>query len=240
MHHKPTKRAPRQPRVPRTCQHCGAAFTADVTQVRKGWGRFCSYDCRYASLGPIVWRFWLRVNKAGPIPAHAPHLGPCWLWTGPVSGPMRYGVLSVERRNVYTHRYMYELACGPVPEGLFVLHRCDTPRCVRPDHLWLGTHTDNMRDSYVKGRRTLPSTKGRPMPPDKIVRGDAHWTRQKPERVARGEGVARATLSTEQVRTIRQRYAAGGVSQTQLAQKYAVSQHAISAIILHRTWKHIT
>lgn len=79
----------------------------------------------------------------------------CWLWTGSAT-PCGYGQMWVGRRGdggpLYAHRIAWQLSHGPVPEGLSVLHHCDTPACVRPDHLFLGTHTDNMRDASRKGR----------------------------------------------------------------------------------------
>jgi len=57
---------------------------------------------------------------------------------------------------VVAHRLSWELANGPIPDGLFVLHRCDTPRCVRPEHLFLGTKADNTADMMAKGRQVLP------------------------------------------------------------------------------------
>lgn len=54
--------------------------------------------------------------------------------------------------SVGQHRYMYELAYGPIPDGMWVLHRCDNPKCVRPTHLFLGTIADNNQDKARKGR----------------------------------------------------------------------------------------
>lgn len=92
--------------------------------------------------------------------------GECWEWTGS-RGTGRwnqYGWVTKtgsaangrHRKQKRAHRLSYEQNVGPIPEGMFVCHRCDNPLCVRPDHLFLGTHTDNMRDMYAKGRRTFP------------------------------------------------------------------------------------
>ena len=76
----------------------------------------------------------------------------CWLWTGTSRGPMGYGCMRVRGKMVRTHRLSYELLCGPIPPGKLVLHSCDTPRCVNPEHLFIGTHLDNARDMVSKGR----------------------------------------------------------------------------------------
>ena len=92
-------------------------------------------------------RFWAKVS--------APSRHDCWTWTG---GRGRGGYGNIQRRvgsrrwAVRAHRLSWELHFGPVPAGLWVLHRCDNPPCVNPDHLWLGTRLDNMRDAGRKGR----------------------------------------------------------------------------------------
>lgn len=86
-------------------------------------------------------RFWRHVEcSAG-----------CWLWTGQrnVKG---YGRIENAGRRRRAHRVSWELHNGPIPDGLLVCHRCDNPSCVRPDHLFLGTQVDNMRDCASKGR----------------------------------------------------------------------------------------
>jgi len=86
-------------------------------------------------------RFWERVEKTDT----------CWLWTG-AKGPFGHG--NIRRRPVtwMTHRLSWEWAYGPIPDGLWVLHKCDVPACVRPDHLFLGTQRDNNNDRTAKGR----------------------------------------------------------------------------------------
>jgi hypothetical protein len=75
----------------------------------------------------------------------------CWIWMGSTwSGG--YGYVRNEGKYISAHRYMYELYKGKIPDGLNCLHTCDNPSCVNPNHLFLGTQTDNMRDMIKKGR----------------------------------------------------------------------------------------
>lgn len=80
----------------------------------------------------------------------------CWNWLGALGGGKgggRYGHIRHEGKPVNAHRVSYMLYRGAIPDGMHVLHRCDNPACVNPEHLFLGTHLDNMRDMYSKGRR---------------------------------------------------------------------------------------
>lgn len=86
-------------------------------------------------------RFWSNVRRSDG----------CWEWTGSKRGN-GYGCLAVGGRQVGAHRVAWETQNGPIPEGLFVLHKCDNPPCVRPDHLFLGTAKDNAMDMARKGR----------------------------------------------------------------------------------------
>jgi len=97
---------------------------------------------------PLAERFWTKIQRTDS----------CWEWTG-ATDRNGYGVISVPTQNkryqVFrkTHRVAWELAYGAVTGELCVLHHCDNPKCVRPTHLFLGTHSDNAHDKYAKGRQ---------------------------------------------------------------------------------------
>jgi len=133
----------------------------------------------------------------------------CWLWTGS-RDEKGYGRISIPKASPRkASRVSWELANGKIPRGKCVLHRCDNPACVNPAHLFLGTKADNNADMRAKGRH------------------------------AKGEKVSGAKLTEIQVREIRQRYAAGGVSQQRLADEYGVNNSLICTIISRRRWAHV-
>lgn len=110
--------------------------------------KFCNQSCITAWTNkrrtiPLEARFWMQVDKTEG----------CWLWRGSTR-PNGYGRLQiVESRSAPgVHRISYELHYGPIPDGLFVCHRCDTPLCVNPEHLFLGSQADNMHDRQRKGK----------------------------------------------------------------------------------------
>lgn len=99
-------------------------------------------------------QFWESVRKDGPVPQHAPELGPCWVWTGP-HDRKGYGRWS----KTLAHRHSWELTYGPIEGDLWALHHCDNPPCVNPDHLYLGTVIENTRDAVERGRVYRPPLK---------------------------------------------------------------------------------
>lgn len=137
----------------------------------------------------------------------------CWLWRGSKNNK-GYGIISrgslVDGRAL-VHRMSWELFRGPIPLGMCVLHRCDTPLCLRPSHLMMGTQKDNLNDMRLKGR----------------------WHIRRP---ARGENHHLAKLTASQVRLIRSRSSLGP---SQLARRFHVTASNISQVLLGRTWKHV-
>lgn len=157
-------------------------------------------------------RFWDKVEKSSG----------CWLWKARKL-PAGYGRFSIGHKDIYAHRMSWELANGFIPDGLCVLHSCDTPDCVRPKHLFLGTKAENNLDRDQKGR---------------TASGDRHGFRLHPESVPRGSKHANSKLTERKVKTIRRLYSKGEVSQTDLARLFGVGQGRISAVVRRETWKH--
>jgi hypothetical protein len=120
-----------------------------------------------------------------------------------------YGAITVDGRTTGAHRYSYGLNVGPIPTGMYVMHTCDVPLCVNPAHLRLGTPSDNGADSARKARRP------------------------------RGSKQHASKLTEGQVLDMRARYAAGGITQKQLAVDYGISHALVSFIVTRRIWKHI-
>lgn len=92
-------------------------------------------------LGSADERFWSRVIKTDG----------CWLWQWTVN-QYGYGLIQIDGRLKRAHRVAWEWTNGPIPAGMVICHRCDTPACVNPDHLFIGSHADNVADKMAKGR----------------------------------------------------------------------------------------
>lgn len=96
-------------------------------------------------------RFWPKVDKNGPVPEYAPHLGPCWCWLAAENGA-GYGIFRLDGRNVRAHRWAYEALVGPIPKGLQLDHLCRVRHCVNPAHLEPVTSRQNSERGLPGGR----------------------------------------------------------------------------------------
>lgn len=157
----------------------------------------------------IETRFWERVDKNGPI---HPICGQCWVFK-----KLRkdgYGRFKINSKQILPHRYSYKLHYGSV-NGLYVLHKCDNPSCVNPDHLFLGTHQDNVKDRENKNRGG--------------------------QNKRRGENSGRSVLTYEDVLTIRKLYKPYHklYGQKGLSKRYRVAESTINRVIRKKIWNDI-
>lgn len=166
-------------------------------------------------------RFWAKVVKH---PGDA-----CWEWTAcrfkpPRSNFLGYGCFSFRRKLQGAHRVSWILHNGPIPDGMWVLHKCDNPPCCNPAHLFLGSPKDNVLDMVAKGRNAPP-------------RGDDNWMR-KIEGIQAGANNFNARLTEEDVMKIKPRILAGE-HQRALASSFGVSVATIAAIAGGTNWNHV-
>lgn len=151
---------------------------------------------------PLEERFWEKVEKTDT----------CWVWTGGTSHG--YGDIFIQPgKHIRTHRLSWTLHFGDIPEGLCVLHHCDNPPCVRPDHLFLGTRADNNHDTHRKGRYGIPVRR-------------------------KGEQHPHSKLTTDDILTIRA-LRDQGMTYESIAIIYKVTKSHICHIIKKRLWKHV-
>ena len=153
----------------------------------------------------------------------------CWLWTGYKSG--RYGGFYKQAK---AHRWSYETFVGPIPDGKVVCHKCDTPLCVNPAHLWVGSQKDNVQDMIAKGRQTKVFG---PRPWNSRP-GDLNPSRVHKHRMPRGEKVNTAKLTAEQVVKIRE-LRKSGLTYSEIGRQYGVTYVCIQAIATGKSWAHI-
>ncbi len=127
---------------------------------------------------------------------YEPNTG-CWLWPGQVNSG-GYGITIWEGKQRLAHRISYEYHIGPIPDGLYVCHKCDVPSCINPGHFFVGTQVDNMQDMIAKGRRKYKSGYKSP--------GRGGWTyNRKPSKLT-DDQVREIYSSTETCRSLAEAY----------------------------------
>lgn len=165
----------------------------------------------------IYEKFWKYVDKNGPIPQHLPNLGQCWIWTS-CKDKDGYGWIGLTKKssgfyNKRAHRIsaLIHGISDILTENQLILHKCDNPGCVNPEHLFIGTTEDNVKDRVSKNRTAIQS-------------GSSHGY---------------AKLVESQVLEIRAKYATGNYTQDKLATEYKVVRPMISLIVNRKNWTHI-
>jgi hypothetical protein len=143
----------------------------------------------------------------------------CWNWIGTLKGTIplkQYGSITIgsrlngTRKQMSAHRFSYQVFKGEIPDDMFVCHKCDNPKCINPNHLFLGTRQDNVDDREAKGRNKIQS----------------------------GENHGKSKLTEEQVLLIRQ-LKIDGIKRNGIQKQTGISSILIKEVLLYRTWKNI-
>ncbi len=167
----------------------------------------------------VIDRFWAKVRITPG----------CWLWTASTRSKgygafaYQYNGRTIQDR---AHRLSYRIHVGPIPCGLFVLHKCDIPAGLNPNHLFLGTNQDNIEDMLTKGRH---------------VSGGTHCGKGKYSTGKYQKGIDHhaVVLTEEAVRSIRNDYATGAFSYSALAARYELSLCHAWRIVNRKAWSHV-
>lgn len=189
--------------------HCGCGQKTNVIQfsnkrsgiIKGQYSRFLLGHAQRVKNVTQEYIFWSRVAITADDEK-------CWEWQGACDSS-GYGTKNWHGRTISTHRLAWLLMRGEIPNGFYVCHSCDNPRCVNPKHLFIGTSQDNALDRSRKGRNRKQS----------------------------GEQSTCCKLTSGQVHEIRRRYSTGGITIKQLATEYGISPSQTSRIVHNETWK---
>lgn len=204
-------------RVSLSCAFCGKTYSIKRSQFLRGNARFCSPVChgqhqRSQSILLAEERFWANVAKSEEPDG-------CWLWLGSAKTGT-HGNFKIGDRRVQASHFAWELANGrPVPDGRWVLHHCDNPPRVRPDHLYVGTHLDNVRDAVERDRYAI----GIALHRDTRARGTHHGS----AKLREADVVAIRVKRTE------------GATLLQLAREFGISRSQVHRIVHDEAWQHL-
>ena len=199
--------------------------------------------------------FWSKISKDGQVQSHCPDIGKCWVWLGAVDrrGRGYFGAIINGHRERLASRVAYRLLCGDIRSGLCVLHRCDNPNCVRPEHLWLGTQLDNITDRDKKGRQVSPTGNehglrsqpwlaargehhGSKTHPERLARGDRHGSKTHPECLRRGENHPNAKLNPRTVIRMKAMRQHEKLSYGRIGAIFSVTKHTARKAICGMSW----
>lgn len=147
----------------------------------------------------------------------------CWRWGGSTN-TKGYGRIKINGQDILAHRLAWTLHKGEIPSGMLICHKCDNPVCVNPDHLFIGTQRDNIRDAAAKGR---------------IASGERHGMNTRPDRRSFGSANGQSKLSENSVAFIKTAHKNRSVSNRQLARQFGVSESLICMINRGIRWRHI-
>lgn len=182
------------------CLTCGKEFEVVQSQFSRNRGKYCSRKCQHFK--SLIERFWEKVDKGEE--------DNCWNWKAAKSGG--YGRIGNGKKNLVATRVSWEIHFGEIPEGMNICHKCDNPACVNPNHLFLGTHAENMLDMAKKGRR---------------------------ERKGVGIKNGLSKLTPNSVKEIRKKYINENITYVELAREFNVAPPTIRCVIKRLTWKHV-
>lgn len=188
-------------KYPRACENCQREFY--VEKRRKDSARFCSRACHgaFTCLDSLS----SRLEAASmPVTECGCHI---WLLSTHRAG---HGQLTYRCQHMFAHRAAWEAYRGPIPDGMHVLHRCNVPQCINPDHLYLGKDLQNARDRVAAGTQAIPPRNIGSDHPNAVINDDI----AREIRYSRRHGV-------------------------ELADKFGVSTATVSAIRTGRLWKHV-
>jgi len=184
------------------CIVCGFKIFKPLHCNKKEWDnrKFCSHQCQYKGQINNLKDVWKYIDIKGE--------DDCWEWLGHlVRG--NYGSFGINKKYYRSHRLAYTETYGPIPEGMFILHKCNNPKCCNPKHLYAGTQKDNMEQCKNDGR---------------VAMGEKHY---------------KSKLTEENVLKIRSLYSTGNYYQRELGKIFGVGDITISDITRRKTWKYI-
>jgi len=174
-----------------------------------------------ASLESAKIAFWRKVEKKES----------CWIWPS----KNRYGAVRFsvgKERSWLVHRFSWLIHRGEIPAGMCVCHTCDVSRCVNPDHLYLGTHAENMRDMKNRKRYKVPSK-------EDCKKGYGLGLKLHPAPIRRGERQYNAKLTDAQAREIKELVGPKGMTHRAVAKMFGITHKTVWEIYHGLRWAHV-